>query len=614
MSRLNTLFVLVCWIWSSDILHHGTNTLAVMAQNVGDDESVLRTTKKTIAVIEFMQETNSFSPVPTHVQNFESHGKDGLGSLLWYTPDEIWTYITTKETNGHVAGFVKGVQDQDTAEEYTMAPLLQARSVSGGPLTAEAYNHFEEHIMKGLEHLVETSSLQGIYLSLHGAMGVEGRTDPEGDLVERIRTLVGATLPIGVTHDLHANLTRKRMRLITFLLGYRTNPHRDYYSVSYQAGKIMAQTLQGKVRPTMAYQKMRLLKGGGWTMDFMAPMRQIFQWMTRQEKNNANVLALSTFMVHLWLDHEELGWATVAVTNNDEELAERLSVELADLNWNARDAYSPSGISPAEALEQTKDLWISRYFGTTIWCDVSDSVGAGAPGESTWILRTLLDHQKAVETFQLSGNRNDTTPQPLVSYLTIRDSEAIEQVFDASVNIGDTVTLQVGGKLDFVTNQPVAFSGTVVKRVRDSFEGHGDNTDSGGRIAIVEKDGIHLIINEVPTPLHSPAYLTQVLGLSLWQADIVVVKNIFPFRYRYLLYNRRTFDVVTPGVTNINVFDIPYTKIPRPIYPLDKDIMDQQKNQTLSWRLEFKASLPDSDHQDERIPTQDKDSLRGVEL
>jgi len=571
-----------------------TLLLCISSVAASAEDEASKAPQKTIAVVEFMQETNSFSTVPTTLFNFQRRGNDGFESMLWYHPDEILNHNLYHETIGHVAGFLKAVQDVDINQEFSVVPILQARSVSGGPVKAEDYQHFETHILEGVDRLLQTTNLQGIYLSLHGAMGVEGRTDPEGDLLQAIRERVGSTLPIGVSHDLHANLTQKRMSLMTFLVGYRTNPHRDFYNAGYQSGKILIQTIQGVIRPTMVYKKMRMLRGGGWTIDFLWPMRQVFNWMRLQEKQNSKVLYLSTFMVHTWLDHEELGWSTVAVTDNDLALAEHLSSELADLNWETRTAASPTGLTPTEALQQTQDAWIRRMFGTTVWCDASDAVGAGAPGESTWILKTLLDHQDQVLARELAAHDDDkmeaTNLQPLVSYITLRDTEAVDQVFDSRHQIGDNVTLQVGGKLDLQTNHPVVFSGTIVKRI------HETNDDNGSkrvrRIAVLQYHGVHLILDEVPTPLHSPAYWTHTLGLSLWQADIVVVKNLFPFRYRYLLYNRMTLDVVTRGVTNIDIYQIPYTKIPRPIYPLDAEEMDNHFDNTSSWKPEYYDNYP----------------------
>jgi microcystin degradation protein MlrC len=86
---------------------------------------------------------------------------------------------------------------------------------------------------------------------------------------------------------------------------------------------------------------------------------------------------------------------------------------------------------------------------------------------------------------------------------------------------------------------------------------------------ILLHQGIHLIITELPSAAWSPAAFKD-LGLSLWKADIVVVKNLFPFRYRFLFYNRKTVNVMTSGTTDIDVFALKYETIPRPIYPLDE--------------------------------------------
>ena len=483
-------------------------------------------TIKTIIVAELMQETNSFSPVLTTRRDFEAAG------LIY--GDDIISYSKENEKKGQITGFLKAV-DEFGQDQIRVVPILKARCMSGGPVQRDVYEAFKKTIVDGIKN---AGSLDGIYLSLHGAMGVEGLRDPEGDLLEAIRAVSGEQIPIGVTHDLHANLTRRRMQLMTFLVGYHTNPHRDFFEVGHKAGEILIKTCQGKIKPVMAYNKMRLLKGGGMNIDLLSPMRQIFKWMKKQEKAE-NVLWISNFMVHIWLDDPELGWSTVAVTDNNPELAQKLADELADRNWAVRDVKHPEGKSPSEAIEITKNKWLRRKLGTVVFCDVSDAVGAGAPGESTWVLKALL-HEGA----------------DLTSYLTVRDAQAANAAYNHE--IGEKLTVDLGGKLDQVYNEQVTFSGELIYKT----EGQ------QGKTVILKHQGIHLIVSELADSLSSPGYFKN-LGLSLWKADIVMVKNLFPFRYRYLLYNRKTVNVVTPGVTNVDVFALKYTRIPRPIYPLD---------------------------------------------
>jgi len=84
----------------------------------------------------------------------------------------------------------------------------------------------------------------------------------------------------------------------------------------------------------------------------------------------------------------------------------------------------------------------------------------------------------------------------------------------------------------------------------------------------VKHNGIHLILSELPMASRTPGDFKD-LGLSIWKADIVVVKNLFPFRYNYLLYNRKTVNVISPGLSSTDPFALNYLNIPRPIYPLD---------------------------------------------
>jgi microcystin degradation protein MlrC len=324
----------------------------------------------------------------------------------------------------------------------------------------------------------------------------------------------------------------------TFIVGYKTNPHRDFHKTGYTCGKLLVQCVRGEIHPTMDYVKMRLLKGGGMTIDFLDPMRDIFTTMRRLEQDR-KVLSVSNFMVQIWLDDPELGWATVVVTDNDRQLAREKAEYLADLNWSVRHIKHPQGISPTEAVAVTKKKKLARLFGTIVICDVSDAVGAGAPGENTWILKALLE--------QAPG---------LVSYIPVRDQEAARAAFRAPLH--ETITLSVGGKLDTTYNRPVIVRGEVIYQ----------EVGQLGKTAILRYQGVHLILSELPAMTYEPNFFTD-LGLNLRKADVVVVKNLFPFRFTFMRYNRKTLDVITPGTTNLDVFSLHYENLPRPIYPLD---------------------------------------------
>jgi microcystin degradation protein MlrC len=451
-----------------------------------------------------------------------------------YRGPELLEYA--REGDSALSGFLAAVADHGEGL-IEIVPLVKATAISGGPIEQDTYLGFRDEIVRGVE---EAGEIDGIYLALHGAMGVEGIRDPEGDLLEALREIVGDELPIGVSFDLHANVTERRAELATFIVGYKTNPHRDFFETGYRSGEILTRTVLGEISPVMEVRKMRLLKGGGMNIDFLAPMRSIFNEMDRMERDD-EVLCVSNFMVHIWLDDPELGWSTVAVTDGNRELAASLADELADLNWEVRDEPHPEALTAEEAVSRVRRAALARAFGTVVICDVADAVGAGAPGENAWILKAFLENDPELRT-----------------YIPIRSARAARTAWERA--IGDTVTVTVGAELETVYNTSVEFTGEVIEK---------NETEGYGKTVVLRDRGIHLIVSERPTNARSPDYFRD-LGLPPRTAGAVVVKNLFPFRFTFLWVNRKTLNVETPGTTSIDVWELEYEQIPRPIYPLDE--------------------------------------------
>ncbi|OHD71088.1 MAG: hypothetical protein A2177_00315 [Spirochaetes bacterium RBG_13_68_11] len=476
-----------------------------------------------IAIAEISQETNSFSPVPTTLVDFEAEG-------IWRGSQIIDRSLGEKTAIG---GFLRAVHDLGRGE---VVPLLRASAVPGGSMEREVYDRFKAEIVEGLR---AAGRIDGVYLPLHGAMGVEGMRDPEGDLLEAVRSVVGAEVPVGYSFDQHANLTERRAELATFIVGYKTNPHRDHLRTGYDSTRLLLAAVRGEVKPVMVARKMCLLKGGGMDIDFLPPMRSIFRRMKQMERAD-EVLSVPIFPVHLWLDDPELGWSTVAVTDGDRALAEKTADELADRCWAVRAAPHAKGLAPEEAVAIAKRSGLARFFGTIAVCDAADTTGTGAPGDGTKMLKALLE-----------GGRD------LVSYVPVRDPAAVALLWDAAE--GSTVTARIGGGLAPQYNSPVEATGTVLRKL----------SGERGRTVILRSGGVHVILTELPETAAKPGYFKD-LGLSLWKADLVVVKNLFPFRYNYVLYNRMTLEVLTPGASDVDVHRLPYTRISRAIYPLDE--------------------------------------------
>jgi microcystin degradation protein MlrC len=279
-----------------------------------------------------------------------------------------------------------------------------------------------------------------------------------------------------------------------------------------------------------------MILGGGKTLDFLAPMRAVFRYMRRAEKRDA--LAASTFMVHPWNDDPALGWSTVAVTDGDHATAERIADELAQMCWERRHEQPPEFPSPEEAIAEARASRVRRKLGCITMADASDVVTAGAPGDSTHLLRALLEHG--------SG---------LLTYAAVRDPSAVAALWPRAV--GDRVALSIGGTLDPARSRPLPVAGAIAGR----YERHGF-----GKTIVLAVEHMRIVITEGPSMVMRPSFYTDV-GLSLWRADIVMVKNFFPFLMFFLPYSRKSIFVRTHGTTD---FDAAFQlRFDGPLHPRD---------------------------------------------
>ncbi|MEO8705350.1 MAG: M81 family metallopeptidase [Kofleriaceae bacterium] len=484
---------------------------------------------KRIAFARIAQETNALSPVPTVLADFESShylvGDAVLAAAA--TGPEVPGFFKRAE----LAGFLSAARDR--AADIEPVPILSAWASSGGPLSKDCFETLEARLVEGLR---KAGPLDGMYFCLHGAMGAHGIADPESRLLRSVRAVLGGA-PLVISHDLHGNVTRARIEAVDAIVAYQTNPHRDHAKVGAKAGRIVIGTVLGELEPTMAWRTLPMILGGGKTLDFLAPMRAVFRKMARTEKAEA-ALAVSTFMVHPWNDDPALGWSTVAVTNNDHAAAERIAEELAEMCWERRHEQPPEFPSASEAIAAARKARVRRKLGCVTMADASDVVTAGAPGDSTHLMRSLLA--------EATG---------LLTYCAVRDPSAIATLWPRAD--GDKVALSIGGTLDPARSEPLPVTGTIVsKHEQRGF----------GKTIVFAVEHLRVVITEGPAMVMRPSFYTDV-GLSLWKADIVMVKNFFPFLMFFLPYNRKTIFVRTYGATD---FDAAFQlRFDGPMHPRD---------------------------------------------
>ena len=487
---------------------------------------------KRIAYARIAQETNALSPVATTLHDFEgSHYLEG-DALLTATTEgpEVPGFFKRAE----LAGFIAAVRARRS--EIEPVPIMSAWAASGGPLAQACFEELEARLV---DRLRRAGTLDGMYLCLHGAMGARGISDPETRLVRAVRSVIGGA-PLILSHDLHGCVTQARVDAVDALVAYQTNPHRDLARVGKKAGAIAIGTVLGELRPRMAWRSLPMILGGGNTIDFLQPMRPVFRHMKLLEKRG-DALAASTFMVHPWNDNPSLGWSTLVVTDGDAAAADRYADELAEMCWARRHEQPPKFPSASEAIAAARAARWRRKLGCVTMADASDVVTAGAAGDSTHLLRALIDEGTG-----------------MTAYAALRDPHAIAKLW--SQHEGDIVALTIGGTLDPASSEPLPVRGAIVSK----HERHGY-----GRTIVLAVEHVRIVITEGPSMVMRPSFYTDV-GLDPLSADIVIVKNFFPFLMFFLPYSRKTIFVRTRGTTDFDAaFQLPFDGPMHPRDPID---------------------------------------------
>ncbi len=468
-----------------------------------------------IGFLRINQETNSLSPVETTWSDFQrTHFLEGR-ALLDVTRPHKWE-VEGMFRNVELSGFVRGVR-RAAGRDVELVPLFSAWASPSGPLSLDCFGGLCARLEESLR---AAGRLDGLFLSLHGAMNTVGTSDPEAEFIRIAREVVGDDVVIAASFDLHGNLTPEKLSGLDIPLAYKTNPHRDHAKIGAQAGSLLVRAVRGEIKPVFAWRSLPMLLGGGTTIDLVPPMRGIFRRLHELEEKHG-ALAASVFMCHPWNDHPELGWSVLVVTDGDQALAERHADELAERCWKVKDKLPPRFATASEAISAARRARLRRKVGVVVLADVSDVVSAGATGENTKLLKALLEEGDG-----------------LVSYVPLRDPAAIEELWRSPE--GARVTVTLGGKLDPARNEGLTVDGRVaLKR-----EAHGLD-----RVVVLDVGSARVVVVEGPALAIKPSFFTSA-GLDPWKADVIVVKNFFPFRLFFLPLSRKTVYVSTGGITD----------------------------------------------------------------
>jgi microcystin degradation protein MlrC len=509
-----------------------------------------------VAIGRFAQETHALSPLLTEVGDF-ARAQLVEGHALLATCGRFTAEVPGFLRDAELSGVVRELRRRGGAD-VEIVPLVGAWAVPGGPLSRACYAEIEGRMLAAIRR---AGPLDAIVMSMHGAMGVDGVRDPESRFLERVRDAAGGAR-LAVTLDLHANLTAARVAVADVLVSYHTNPHRDHASTGARAARAVLRMLREGARPTPAWRSLPMVLGGGSTLDFWPPLRSVFA-RVRQIARMPGILDASVNTCHPWNDDPHLGWSTYVCADGDPARAERLADELAERCWEVRTRLPPRFATPEEAIERARRAWLRRKIGTVVFADVSDVVSAGAIGESTKLVRALVEGAP-----------------DLRSYVAVKDAEVAVEFADAPP--GTRVNVRVGAKIDRRDDAPYALAATV----RSTHV-----TGRFGRVVVLDAGRCSVCVTEHRPLVLAPAFYRD-LGLDPLCADVCVVKNFFPFLLYFAPYMRDVVFVRTGGITDLDAA----LRLPMdgPIWPRD-DVPDWRERDALRRGLGGATRVPRGD-------------------
>ncbi|MGI5172467.1 M81 family metallopeptidase [Treponema sp. OMZ 840] len=429
---------------------------------------------------------------------------------------------------------------------YEVLPALIARAVPNGEWDKDYYLKLKAEFLQAVK---DALPLDALCLSLHGSMRVRGIGEAEGDLLEDIRKIC-PDIPILSSLDMHATISDRMLRYVDGYVGYKCAPHTDTYETGVHAARMTIDTLEKGAKPVLEAVKIPFLIAGEQSETSVEPMKKLIAVLREVEKERG-IMAASYLLGFPWADTADNGVTAMVVADGDRELARKKAKELAQLFWDTRSEFGFYNETReiADALKHTK-LSIEEGVYPVVLSDSGDNPTAGSSQDVTNFLKEIM-----ADSYLSSLN-------PPLCYQAFYDPALVEAAFKAGE--GSIVEGTLGAAFDTVKSSPIAVKARV-KKLCKAWPG-AQNSD----MALIDVQGIDVIVTSKHVGCYDPEMM-RALGVEPEQCKAIVVKLGY-LEPEIRAIAKRSMLVLTDGSTNEVFSRLEYKELPRPIYPLDKDM------------------------------------------
>ncbi len=464
-------------------------------------------------------ESSTFSPLPSTIDDFTI--KRGADIIAGYPYFEDGTF--------------------DGRTDVDWFGTLKARAIPGGPVDAEGYRAMKAEL---LDRLQQVLPLDGFFYDIHGAMTVIGLDDAEGDLIVAIRELVGPGCVISTGMDLHGNVSDVLVGAVDYFTAYRQAPHVDAMETKARAVRNLLNLLDTGSRPHRAWTRIPVNLPGERTSTMWEPGATVYRKLAESDTVDG-VIDASLWVGYVWADQPRAN-ATTVVTGTDVEAIKAEALKIAKRYWDARQDFG-FGV-PTGSADWTIDEALKLNRKAVLISDSGDNPTAGGAGDIPYMVERLLARP------ELARGERTAIVSAIASHSAVRIAIA--------AGIGADVDVVIGGVNDPVNGSPLALRGEVYSIY--------ENDRVGGDIVVIRSGGVHVVIPSRRKPYHQLLEFAN-LGLDVASHDVTVGK------WGYLEPELKAaasaaFQALTPGAVNQDIEALEFTRVERPVYPLDRDM------------------------------------------
>jgi len=483
-----------------------------------------------IAIAGFQHETNTFGITKAGMRDFEI--ADSWPGLL--VGNEVIS--GTAGINLPIAGFAAAARANPTIDLF---PILWCAAEPSAHVTDDAFERISAILLDGLG---DAGPIDGLYLDLHGAMVTETYDDGEGELLRRLRRLLGDDLPIAISLDLHANISEQMVEQATSIALFRTYPHLDMADTGARCLPHLIAQIEG-ARPAKAFRRVPYLIPLSAQYTGAEPCRSLYARL--EDTDSAHSSWADIALGFTAADIHDAGPSVVAYAPTQgqaDALVDKLHAKFIEVEAK----FDCALLSPIEATCRAMSLETGH---PVILADVQDNPGAGATSDSTGLLAALVE-ANAQRT--ILGLMHD--PEMAARAHTVGEGQILEGA--------------LGGKSGLPNQRP--FEGSFLVETLSDGNCRFTGEMYGGGIAVLGASSVLRVMSDtadvrvVVTSTRSQCLdlgLLTHFGIEPRRARIIGVKSTVHFRADFEPIASAVINVAAPGAFPCQLETIPYRNL-----------------------------------------------------